>query len=286
MINFLPSLFIYPVEKSILLSIPDGITLGNLHNEEEIDSFSKYLSKSFESLNYHSNVLSIGEIVHSIKGYYNREGVTFSSDADDLKFLAKNWLVCRFNYDELDRKYAMFQVVRANGKSEKARKIYDERDSYIVNFNKLTLLSNFIGFILPKRSNGKIPRSILLHENSNYLNNTQSQSFNYNLMKVLIAHIHYTLPELNIEELVEKGEWEFYPLVQRDLNRFCSKIDELTKLQERKVRIGYILNQLKLYTDNSIDHRIRIVLLAGIVEVLLIDPPDYSPSTNKESINK
>ncbi len=78
MINFLPSLFIYPVEKSILLSIPDGITLGNLHNEEEIDSFSKYLSKSFESLNYHSNVLSIGEIVHSIKGYYNREGVTFS----------------------------------------------------------------------------------------------------------------------------------------------------------------------------------------------------------------
>ncbi|OLY63990.1 hypothetical protein [Leptospira santarosai] len=273
--DYSPSIFIYPIKKPITLLKSEGITLENLHDENEIKYFSKYLRKTISLPRRSANNLSVENFVERIKRFYAKKQIDFINEENPFRFLARTWLMCRFRYDKNNRSRMSITIHRQNGKVDGPKPVYDERDSYYLGFQKLMSFCSFFGFILQRKSGGKYPSSILLHDDPFYINDMKPIGFE--IIELFIRHIHYQITSLPLEE----GEWEFYPIVEKDIQPLAHKLNEFYSVYERKTRLSYILNQLHLCFNRDVDLRIRIVLLVGVIEVLLTRD-SYQESLNKQ----
>jgi hypothetical protein len=301
--DFLITNLINPIEKPIMLSEKLSLIIDNPRTEEEIELFRNNLEFSIENHSLNSDKrgykISIGgeipeevhinptvdlQIKHVVYGFDNNcefteEVANSYSKQDKFKFLAENWVIIRF-----DRNVPLHNEIE---KRIEQRKILAESKNRMPDIwidEPVVFFSDYINLLFMLFFDSNIPNLTWdsfysLTFRNNYLSSKPDRVNNdfYNTI-------------LNLSSETSK-----YPTASRKTYLYKEIIEPIFSSARRldnvinysyDEKLFHVAQLLRLSSNEKTDIKIRLVLLASIIELLLTHNPNHSRFNVEDSISK
>jgi len=294
--NFLLTTYIYPLEEKIILSNNLGITLDNLRTQAEIEYVARYLKVSLNSPDpmygygytsrlpvnapkeYLSIKLALKEFYkkHKNNNYYLRNFYKDNPQKDVFEFLAKMWVVARFDDEGAFEKLA--------AENEEMRKSGDNWVGFLTgehpiykNSERLVDYAHILSMILrPNEDEYSYDVTILLHTSIDTLRTPKIDN------KLNTALLYWAFSRLPTSK-ENKYNWRLFENAEEDIQEKSKNLERI--LDDRSInKVLYIGSLLKI--SSEADVKIKLILLVTIIEMILTRNPDTSRFNIEDSISK
>lgn len=289
--NFLLTHYIHPIPDEVVISEHLGITLDNPRTSEEIELIRTLIAKSYDidsawrippdseqdivtltwiRKKFHEEFSKIDKYVH--------EFCNLNSNEDHYTFLAKMWIIARFD-DEGQTRILRQEHSKSFKKGVASFFLLNDEHPIVANANRMVNYSYLLALLFHTEGHSYYGRSFLINHKISIDHATPDPSICYHITTLSFFCVKGTSHNVGYE-----SRWLIFPLVKDSLLSVAKHLDESLKNSEEKLL--YVASLLKNAGHDIQDDKSKIVSLVSILELLLTHSPDFSRYNVEDSINK
>jgi hypothetical protein len=282
--DFLTTLYIYPLSEKIPLSRHFNFNLDNPRTPDEILTVKRYLLKEFESKPDDTiPVDTFEEILFEFRDAFSTSDPYVASFFEQYKreeiieFIARMWVIARYE-DEGENPQIDDKALRKL-KTEKATTLWlEDEHQTINNSNRLVNYSYLLSLLMHTEGENYFGRCFLLDPNEN------RHSF-HPRKNIWIDFYMFASAARDGVDSLDELRWTFLTRNPEDLLRATNILDEAfdDSLIEKLLYIGGIL---KIVSNDVRDVKVALVMLTSIIELILTHNPDANRFNVEDSISK
>lgn len=289
-VDFLLTSYFYPLSEPLVLSPSFGFALDNPRTRDEIEAVEDYLHRAYESghdirLPPHSSeqYLTIEQALFNIRDAvaeedaYVREAFTEYEQEQLFTFIARNWIVARFENqghgDDLRRQHREYRA-----KGIRTVTILEDDHPLVRQREALASYTYLLSLLLHDEVEDYNGRSLLVDPDPF----EPSQPVTRVWWRLLQATIVATDYPRNRDQ---PTAWTFFPVIRESLPLVASRLERLLDGQRAETLL-YIGGILRITGHETRDDRVRVLLLTSILELLLTHNPNFQRFNVEDSISK
>jgi Apea-like HEPN len=282
--DFLTTLYIYPLSEKIPLSRHFNFSLDNPRTPDEILTLKRYLLREFEAkpddtipvdtfeqilFEFRDAFSASDPYVASFFEQYKREEI--------IEFIAKMWVIAR--YEGEDETPQIDDKALRKLKTGKVAALWlEDEHQTINNSNRLVNYSYLLSLLMHTEGENYFGRCFLLDPNED--------SYSFQPRKnVWIDFYMFASAVRDGVDRLDELRWTYLTRNPEDLLRATTILDEAFDegLIEKLLYIGGIL---KIVSNDVRDVKVSLVMLTSIIELLLTHNPDANRFNVEDSISK
>lgn len=292
--NFLLTIYLYPLSKPITLSYSLCITLDNPRTDEEIAYIEDYLKNSHENSpepifpvesdeeivtlkwvleRFYDNCLVNDKQALRIYKKYRQENI--------YRQFARMWIVARYDdQGEFDRLKKIYKKIEEKGENgfvilDDDNPIEKAKKTSINYFSLLSLMCHTEPYQYYGR---QILADNIISDMERHVPNRDLWQNHFTMFMIHVVNASRDTKEDSLN-------WTFFPKVKEKIITIAETIEK-TLVEEGMENLLYIGSVLNIVSLSNSEDKVKILFLTSLLEFLLTHNPDYNRFNVEESINK